>query len=370
MADESPRLFLGNFDFEAGLVSPSASSSRDAIRRNSELAFAWLAIARAGDVIVTEHLPDAEFATTLDRLHRKGVRFARSTDSFDDELIVTPWGWERRVFVWADSVGLNEVAPPLHAIAVANSREFSFACERDCGCGLEGQAVCCSIDEVNEAVSSLGRWLIKANFGASGRERIHGSGRPTPEATQWLAKRLDRDGAVFVEPLVESVEEAGVQWELPQEGGEPQLVGVVPLLSDERGQYRGSVIPSSSVVPEQWRDAVEISRRAAQRAHSLGYFGPLGIDAMRYRDSFGTVRNRPLQDINARWTMGRLALGWRDLVPENGMAILRAGAELALPNAANVLTISPETLAGEPPRHRFWIESSRGMSDPDTGKMK
>jgi hypothetical protein len=360
VAQERPRLFLGNFDFEAGLVSPSASSSRDAIRRNSELAFAWLSIARPGDVVVTEHLPDAPYAATLERLHRQGVRFARPTDSLDDALVVTPWGWERRVFVWADSLGLSEAAPPLHAIAVANSREFSFACERDFGCGLDGQTVCCTIGEVSEAVSSLERWLIKANFGASGRERIAGSGLPTPEATQWLAKRLDRDGAVFVEPLVEAVEEVGVQWQLPSGEGEPQLIGVVPLLSDERGQYRGSGIPSAPGVPEPWRNVVEVSRRAALRAQSLGYFGPLGIDAMRYRDSSGTIRNRPLQDINARWTMGRLALGWQDLVPENGTAVLRMGPELALPNAGQVLTISPGTLAGEPPRHQFWLEFAPG----------
>lgn len=370
MADERPRLFLGNFDFEAGLVSPSASSSRDAIRRNSELAFAWLSIARPGDVIVTEHLPDAAFSATLERLHRKGVHFARSMDSFADDLVVIPWGWERRVIAWADSCGFNEVSPPLHAIAVANSREFSFGCERDFGCGLAGQAVCCSMEEVNDAVSFLDHWLIKANFGASGRERLVGSGRPTSEMNQWLAKRLDRDGAVFVEPFVEAVEEAGLQWELSRENAEPQLVGVVPLLSDERGQYRGSAIPSSAVVPAQWRNAVEVSRRAAQRALSLGYFGPLGIDAMRYRDASGTIRDRPLQDINARWTMGRLALGWRDLIPENGTACLRAGTELAQPNDADCLTISPESLAGEPPRHRFWIEFPRGMSDPDTGKMR
>jgi hypothetical protein len=356
LADERPRLFLGNFDFEAGLVSPSASSSRDTIRRNSELAAAWLAIARPGDVIVTEHLPDHAFEATLARLGRKGVRFARSTDSFDDSLVVTPWGWERRVFVWADAVGLDEVAPPLHAIAVANSREFSFACERDFGCGLDGQAVCCSIEEVNKSVASLDRWLIKANFGAAGRERLFGSGRLTEEMQQWLARRLDRDGAVFVEPFVEAVEEAGVQWDIPQEGGEPELIGVVPLLSDDRGQYRGSVISDTSDMPEQWRTIVEVSRRVAQRAQSLGYFGPLGIDAMRYRDAFGAIRDRPLQDINARWTMGRLALGWRGLIPENGTAVFRAGTESPLPNAGKGLRISPETLAGEPPRHLFWIE--------------
>jgi len=356
VADESPRLFLGNFDFEAGLVSPSASSSRDTIRRNSELSVAWLAIARPGDVIVTEHLPDRAFEGTLEKLKRKGVRFALSTDNFDERLIVTPWGWERRVFVWADSLGLNEVAPPLHAIAVANSREFSFACERDFGCGLDGQGVCCTIEDVNEAVASLDRWLIKANFGAAGRERLSGSGRPTDEMKQWLAKRLDRDGAVFVEPFVDAVEEAGIQWELPHGGGAPELVGVVPLLSDERGQYRGSVVRYKSAISEQWRGVVEISRRAAERAQSLGYFGPLGIDAMRYRDRSGAVRERALQDINARWTMGRLALGWGDLIPENETIIFRAGTESVTPNGASGLRISPETLAGQPSRHQFWIE--------------
>ena len=50
--------------------------------------------------------------------------------------------------------------------------------------------------------------------------------------------------------------------------------------------------------------------RIAQRVQQLGYFGPLGIDAMQYRDEAGAIRLRPLQDVNARYTMGRLALGF------------------------------------------------------------
>jgi len=353
-------LFLGNFDFEAALVSPSACASRDAIRRNSELSAAWLAIARPGDVIVAEHLPDASFHPTLERLNRQGVRFARSSERFDDDLVVTPWGWERRVIGWADSCGLPDTAPPLHAIAIANCREFSFASERDLECGLAGQAVCCTTAEVVEALSGLPRWLIKANFGASGRERISGSGPPTEEMQKWVEKRLVRDGAVFVEPFVESVEEAGFQWEIPRDGGEPELVGVVPLFSDDRGQYRGSGVPPHSDVPGQWQGVIEFSLRAARRAQSLGYFGPLGIDAMRYRDVQGEVRERPLQDINARWTMGRLALGWRE-IPESGTGVLRAGSEkdwaAAEESGARCRRISPQSLDSEAVRHVFWLEA-------------
>ncbi|OYW15327.1 MAG: hypothetical protein B7Z55_15100, partial [Planctomycetales bacterium 12-60-4] len=50
---------------------------------------------------------------------------------------------------------------------------------------------------------------------------------------------------------------------------------------------------------------------AGNELQAAGYFGPVGIDAMWYRDANGKLACRPLQDINARWTMGRLALGWR-----------------------------------------------------------
>ncbi len=117
---------------------------------------------------------------------------------------------------------------------------------------------------------------------------------------------------VCVEPWLERIQEAGVQWELF--GGErpPELQGVTPLISDERGQYRGSVFRPIEEELAIWEESVAVSRRAADCIADAGYFGPLGIDAMLYRDGEGGVRHRPLQDINARWTMGRISLGWRE----------------------------------------------------------
>jgi hypothetical protein len=62
---------------------------------------------------------------------------------------------------------------------------------------------------------------------------------------------------------------------------------------------------------------VDFEMRVAGTLQRLGYFGPLGIDAMRYRDDTGEIRLRPLQDLNARCTMGRLALGFARLLPSN-----------------------------------------------------
>jgi len=92
-------------------------------------------------------------------------------------------------------------------------------------------------------------------------------------------------------------------------------VGVTPLLVDRSGVYRGSRFGCPAHELEEWQPAVEIAMRVAGRLQSLGYFGPLGIDAMRYRDNTGEIRLRPLQDLNARYTMGRLALGFVRLLP-------------------------------------------------------
>jgi hypothetical protein len=108
------------------------------------------------------------------------------------------------------------------------------------------------------------------------------------------------------EPWLEAVAEAGIQLEIPRHG-EPVLLGVVPQIVDRQGVYRGSRFGA----PEDrtgWEPAVAVANEVARRVQAEGYFGPLAIDAMLHRDG-ESLRVRPLQDLNARWSMGRLALG-------------------------------------------------------------
>jgi hypothetical protein len=112
---------------------------------------------------------------------------------------------------------------------------------------------------------------------------------------------------------VERFAEAGIQIEIPQTGP-PQLVGVTVLLVDQSGVYRGSRFGCPASVLEIWQPAVETAMCVAQKVQQLGHFGPLGIDAMQYRDEAGEIHVRPLQDLNARYTMGRLALGFGRLL--------------------------------------------------------
>jgi hypothetical protein len=91
-------------------------------------------------------------------------------------------------------------------------------------------------------------------------------------------------------------------------------------LTDRLGTYRGSRFRGECCQlarSGEFTAVLDIVTRAARRIQQLGYFGPLGIDAMRYRTAEGQMRWRPLQDINARHTMGRLALEIQRIVPES-----------------------------------------------------
>ena len=106
-------------------------------------------------------------------------------------------------------------------------------------------------------------------------------------------------------------------------------------------------------------DAAEATRPAVRDLTQRGYFGPVGIDAMRYFDADLKIsRTRPLQDINARWTMGRLAAGWFERLGVDRPMTWWHGPRPVL-DAATVsfepIATSPEDIDGTPVSHRTWL---------------
>ena len=100
---------------------------------------------------------------------------------------------------------------------------------------------------------------------------------------QWVQKQLAENEAVYFEPWVDRIEEVGVQFTIPKEG-EPLLEGITPLLTDHVGTYRGSRFRGASCQlarSDEFAAVLDIVTQAAQRIQQHGYFGPLGIDAMR-----------------------------------------------------------------------------------------
>lgn len=318
-----PRIFVGNFDFEHDLTSGPRELSREARSLAADLVSVWLAVAKPDDVIWSPTgVPSFDFADW----QRRGIALPRFVSSEPDlprgaDWELVPWGWTSQLLAWGRKQGWSCPAPPIDIVRQVNSRIFRWELEVELGVALPGSVVIKSVQQLlahvaQHAADGAG-WVLKANFGMAGRERSLGRGPKVEEhVLNWARKRLaTSDGLVF-EPWLDRMSEAGFQWRIPA-AGEPQLVGITRLLTDTAGGYRGSRIATRFQEYDDWQRVIEPTRTVAQRLQSLGYWGPLGVDVMRYRVARDQFAYRPLQDVNARWTMGRIALGLqRLLLPE------------------------------------------------------
>ena len=366
------RLFVGNFHFEHELAASSGGNlSAELHRMSAERVVSWISQADAGDLIWTPEPISSDFWQSLASHGLPGVRGIVDLNSVPTKVkTVVPWGWSS----WTRSIGGKSVTPTDAAVRQGNSREWSHALEQQLEVALPGAARLARIEDLAESVSRSASkfgepvddhaWVVKANLGMAARERLLGRGPTlTPTQQNWLRRRLHDDEAVFFEPWLRRRAEVGIQWTLPPHGqGQPKLEGLTPLLCNPQGGYRGSEFSLDTGIPREWQHAVEVCEQTAKRLQAVGYWGPLGIDAAIYEDAAGTAHVRPLQDINARYTMGRLALGFRRMLRVGECGVWRHGRleELPqLPATANSreIDLTPPLIGNKPPTHgsRLWI---------------
>lgn len=369
-----PRFFYGNFDFEHQLAGETYGTSTGAAASlTSSLACCWLGLADAGDQIYLPATLPREFKEQLVTSGFPPVEFTSEwpTAKAARSLTFVPWGWSNEVAKLAEAKGFAIETGVLSAASTLNARSFSFQLETDWELALPGSCRVENLESLEEALQALpdsddASWVLKANFSMSARERMCGRGSKLSEPIRgWAAKRLTQGQPLFLEPWVERMSEAGIQLEIPSTG-EPTLVGLTVLLNDTRGQYRGSRINVDNSTLQQWQPAIDVAQRVARVVQQTGYTGPVGIDAMQYRDAEGNTRLRPLQDLNARYTMGRLALGFQRFLTADQVASwlhfpwkesygidfsiwLRCVTQ-QLPGDVSVRPTSPDRIDGQPPR--------------------
>ncbi|MBX3437375.1 MAG: hypothetical protein KF861_07800, partial [Planctomycetaceae bacterium] len=369
------RLFVGNFDFETQLARRSNSPSAAALQRVvAELAPVWIPIADDDDRV---WCPEPVDSTFFDRMQQHGLPRVRPISQLSDvpsgcELV--PWGWTEEIIRWGRAVGARIKAPPLDVVRLTNSRRFSHQLEVDWGLGLPDAAAAETMAELMEAIDRISGtapgWVVKAEFSHSSRERwrhLSGSDVDRTSLMNWAQRRLQAGQHLFVEPWVDRIDEIGVQIRIPPNGDPPCVEGLTQLLVDDAGRFRGSEFTPEWDDDPAWRNAVSAAVDAARIIQQRGYFGPVGIDAMRYRNASGDVVVRPLQDINGRWTMGRLSLGYRKLLTAGQRGYWRHGSrgETAVIDPSRVpryreFATSPPTIGGRAVRLTSHVEIITG----------
>ena len=353
------RLWLGNFDFEHQLADPGYNRSAKMRALNAELSAHLLPLAATGDSVHLEKpLPDGFQQHAVDAgLLAPGVCTDFPPNESGRPWVVEPWGWSDAVVRDAQQIGIQTTVPRAGPqterparfeadpakpttrrllaaaverfhdwwygtlagkAAIANSRLYSCVMEGEYDAEVPGACGIFEFRDVEAAVrlaaklwecrpSEL-RWIVKANYGMSGRERISGCGTQLNEASaNWLRRRLKEDCLQF-EPFVECIEEVSSQWHLPQDFRQPpELLGMTRVLCGHLGNFVPTAAIQDQLGGEYRESIIETARLVATEIHNWRYFGPLGIDAMVYDFPDGP-QVRPIQDVNARWTMGRVLL--------------------------------------------------------------
>ena len=156
-------------------------------------------------------------------------------------------------------------------------------------------------------------FTLKPRFGSSGRGRVAGRAEGGDRAAlEGAFSRLAERGGALIEPWVERTADLSAQL-LIEEAGGVLLLGTFEQCTTPAGIVRGhrgrvdsrGRSSSGSAYDEALREAAVAMALAAAEA---GYRGPCGVDAFVYRAHDGREAFRPVVELNARFTVGQIAL--------------------------------------------------------------
>ena len=303
-----------DFDRSLGGLPPLVSSADPTYVH--EMAWHFLFAGEAGDSLLVHRPLPEDFLAYLDS---KGLRPPRILlhPAFTRESVFHPFGWNRQ----AEELGARYHHLPSHpalaAVKQANSRAFSLGLERagdrDCAATLCGNT---------ETVAGLlaGRpateaWLLKGEHGYAGTANHRLPGGPLGAEDRNRAEAIFAEhGRAVLEPWHARLLDMAVTFHADPDGSIADFRGHV-LLNSRDGAFLGVQINPDRLPPEPWREALmENAAMLAKALASIGYHGPVGIDAYVHKTPDGP-RLRPLVDVNARLSMALPAHGLARRLP-------------------------------------------------------
>lgn len=306
-----------NADFETELSCAGGTYRRlppaDAL--NHRLAPHLLWLARAGDALLLRE----PWSEQLQReAHRRGVELISPAHATRQATrTFTPWGWTPGAVALGEQVGATVSGQiPFSTVARVNSKLWSHALEVELGWAQPGAATAETFDELREQTARAcpgdgDKWVIKSPFGFAARDRVLGRG-PSLEGPQavWAKRRLSKGETLIFQPWLEVIREYGVVLEIAA-GGAYVVHGISDLQTNGAGTGKGYMLgrPPS---PKRTAELERVAGIVAERLFKEGYTGPVGIDALEHARGL-----HPLLEINARYTMGFVALAVeRSLKPQ------------------------------------------------------
>jgi len=245
---------------------------------------------------------------------------------------LVPWLATAEAEALARAEGLPLAATPPDVTRRVHDKAFAHAAALTAGLvpgALAGTTLVLSPDELDDAdavrcrieaavanwpAALRARFALKPRLGTSGRGRLIGrEGALDVARLQGALERLRASGGVIVEPWLERTRDLSAQLHVAG-ADDVRVLGTLRQILTPHGAplgHAGRISGDGAVDSDTAWDA---ELRAAARAVGLaaaraGFRGVCGLDALVFRDRNGAEVLRPVVELNARFTMGTVALG-------------------------------------------------------------
>jgi len=352
-------------DSEIARGRPGFTPTEGAKRVSQDLETVPMFLAREQDVLLVEEKPRVEWVESLQLAGFEIPEFTLMQQSPALSVRapkiggIEPWGWSPESF---------DLLRPLHSRLVTldgGNREWCnkvFASRQYSETGLgplfskswsskflsdwmtentDFQAFFGDLETVGKIFSewdscrvriaeilSSGRFsaaMVKAPYGTSGMQvrKVLTLSELEGPIGGWIKNTLSNQGEIVVEPYLDRQIDLSIQIEVEDE--RTRLLEVRRFATGSRHEYRGTYLGRKlgGISAEQVRFVHSVIqtgngawgkmlRDLGSKLREAGYRGPAGVDAFLWkdhaRDHNGSLRMKPLVELNPRWTMGRVAL--------------------------------------------------------------
>ncbi len=370
------------------------------IQFEKDLAFLPSFFAMEGDIVITPELPNSSF---VEQWHKLGLPIMRYADTLKNlekaYKHIKPWSWTPAMhhktkhlkqygntsfkqspnFTWQPSNRCffsRETTNTVQRYLCQENTDENFI-------ALETPALSfTSLDEFNTWFAHQDAVILKMPWSSSGRGiHVIDPSKGLNANYQWIQGAIKQQGFITAEPLLDKVFDFSFQFNLKQDG-EIVFTGISYSINDDKQHFIGGNInwPHHKDEISEFLSPTYINLAAKQLIQALRkvephhhYEGPIGIDAIIYKNLDGYLKTHPCIDINWRYNMGlvNIALpkfvhsrsygmwkissfsldGWNNFIKQN-----QTSKPLIIANGKIVSGFIPITPPSSQARFGVWME--------------